>query len=66
MMTLTTLGGASLAFALDGTPPVTLLGPGKPLALITYLAFSPRRSASREHLVGVLWADSERQSRTIW
>jgi len=42
---LTTLGQLSLTLvASDGTPRV-LLKPGKPLALVTYLALSPRHSA---------------------
>ncbi|MBL8977100.1 MAG: AAA family ATPase [Gemmatimonadetes bacterium] len=36
-----------------------LLGPGKPLALLAYLACSPRQSATREHLVDLLWSDLE-------
>lgn len=36
-----------------------LLGPGKPLALLAYLASSPRQSATREHLVDLLWSDLE-------
>jgi len=34
-----------------------LLAPGKPLALLTFLALSPGRSASREFLLDLLWAD---------
>lgn len=54
-LTLTTLGQFTL---LDpaGTP---LLGPGKPLALLAYLACSPGRTASREHLIDLLWADAD-------
>ncbi len=55
---LRTLGAASLS-AEDTDGPTPLLGPGKPLALITYLALSPRRSATREHIVDLLWADAE-------
>ncbi len=36
-----------------------LLGPGKPLALLTYLRSIPGQSATREHLVDLLWADSD-------
>src|SRR2546426_12226159 len=36
----------------------------KHLALLVYLARSPRRSRMREHLVGLLWSDrDERQAR---
>ena len=37
------------------------MGPGKPLALLAYLAASARRTASREHLVDLLWSNSERE-----
>lgn len=40
----------------------SILSMGKPLALIAYLAFSPRRTASREHLVDLLWADADPDS----
>jgi DNA-binding SARP family transcriptional activator len=49
-----------------------VIGPGKPLALLTYLAFSPRRTASRDYLVDLLWADSEpdralhAMRQTVW
>ncbi|MEO8635949.1 MAG: AAA family ATPase [Gemmatimonadales bacterium] len=33
------------------------LGAGKPLALLVYLACSPRRTATREHLLDLLWSD---------
>lgn len=51
---LQTLGSAGLY---DTTSGALLLGPGKPLALLTYLALSPGRRASREFLVDLLWAD---------
>src|SRR5690349_6967947 len=35
------------------------VGPGKPLALIAYLAFAPRRTASRDVLCDLLWGDRE-------
>lgn len=45
----------------EGAPPqgAPLIGPGKPLALITFLALSPGRSASREFLLDLLWADMD-------
>lgn len=58
-LTLTTLGAARLLCARNGSTAVPVFGPGKPLALLVYLCLSPRRIASREHLVGLLWADSE-------
>ena len=51
-LTLTTLGGASLVAA--DTP---LLTPGKPFAMLTYLALAPGHAASREFLLDLLWAD---------
>ncbi len=54
-LTLVTLGG----FALRDTRGEQLLGPGKPLALLVYLAASPGRTASREHLIDLLWADAD-------
>lgn len=53
-LSLTTLGTVALS---DAHPGGLLLAPGKPLALITYLALAPRRLAPREHLVDLLWAD---------
>jgi DNA-binding SARP family transcriptional activator len=64
---LVTLGSASLLAASSGTSSKTLLRPGKPLALLIYLASSPERTASREHLINLLWADTdpERGLRTL-
>jgi DNA-binding SARP family transcriptional activator/dipeptidyl aminopeptidase/acylaminoacyl peptidase len=45
---------------------------GKPLALLTYLACAPARSATREQLIDLLWADTERDAarhtlrQTLW
>ncbi len=55
-LTLLTLGDMALVRDGDSTP---LLGPGKPTALLAYLALSPGRTASREHLVELLWADAD-------
>jgi DNA-binding SARP family transcriptional activator len=66
-LALTTLGGASLASGAD-----LLLAPGKPLALVTYLALAPGRSATREFLLDLLWADLGRDRarhalrQTLW
>lgn len=50
---LTLLGSPSLA---DGAgTPVPGLGPGKPLAMLAYLAF--QKSARREELIALLWGD---------
>lgn len=48
------------------------LPPGKPLAVLAYLACAPGRSASREQLIDLLWSDAERDSarhtlrQTLW
>src|SRR2546428_803300 len=52
-----TVGGA------EAPPPPELLW-RKHLALLVYLARSPRKSRTREHLVGLLWRDrDEKQAR---
>jgi DNA-binding SARP family transcriptional activator len=71
-LTLTTLGRASLSWTPPDGSPTVLLGPGKPLALITYLACAPRRTASRDYVVSLLWADNEPERavhamrQTVW
>ena len=55
MITCRTLG--PLAVSVDGAEPRPELLWRKHLALLLYLARSPRRSRSREHLIGLLWAD---------
>jgi len=56
-LTLVTLGGLALyARRPDGTAE-QLLGPGKHSALLAYLSLSSRRSATRDQLVDLLWAD---------
>jgi len=57
---LLTFGTATLARAAGAEgkrEPV--LGPGKPFALIAYLALSPGRMATRGHLADLLWSDLE-------
>lgn len=51
---LLTLGSTGLY---DTSAGALVLGPGKPLALLTYLALAPGRRASREFLIDLLWAD---------
>src|ERR671921_2925677 len=41
----------------DGAPAPAEMLWRKHLALLVYLARSPRRTRSREHLIGLLWAD---------
>src|SRR5438552_7135830 len=55
-LTLITLGAARLD-AQSGQDLRILTGPGKPLALLAYLSASPGRSATREHLIDLLWSD---------
>ena len=68
-------GDSRLVLVLLGTPrldrfteqggPKTSVSPGKSLALFTYLALAPHRSASRERLCDLLWGDkSAEDART--
>src|ERR687892_2493986 len=50
-----TLGPVELS--VDGGPAPPELLWRKHLALLLYLARSPRRGRSREHLIGLLWGD---------
>jgi len=58
-LALTTLGGWSLSATPSPGAPAQTLGPSKPLALFVYLALAPGRTARREHLLDLLWADLE-------
>ncbi len=53
---LTLLGSAALVHLEPGGASEHLLGPGKPLALLAYLTRSPDQTASRDHLIDLLWA----------
>ncbi|PYO74810.1 MAG: hypothetical protein DMD67_12980 [Gemmatimonadetes bacterium] len=44
---------------LDGTPAPAKVLWRKHLALLTYLALSPGRTRSREHLLGLLWPEKK-------
>ena len=55
MITCRTLGPVEVST--DGGPPPAELLWRKHLALLVYLARSPRRTRSREHLTGLLWGD---------
>ncbi len=55
MIVCRTLG--SPALTVDGQPPPPELLWRKNFALLVYLARSPHRTRSREHLIGLLWAD---------
>ncbi|HMH55625.1 MAG TPA: hypothetical protein VK535_05130, partial [Gemmatimonadales bacterium] len=50
-----TMGPVELS--VDGGPAPPELLWRKHLALLVYLARSPRRGRSREHLIGLLWGD---------
>jgi DNA-binding SARP family transcriptional activator len=69
---LTTFGGMTLVRCDYEGSATTLLGPGKPLALITYLVCCPQRGAGRDHLTDLLWADAAPDAarhtlrQTIW
>ena len=56
---LTTMGRAALESVSPSGERTELLVQGKPLALLVYLACTPERAASREHLVDLLWADND-------
>ena len=55
-LSLKTLGGAGLRGIGEAD---LLLGPGKPLALLIFIALTPGRRISREFLVDLLWADRD-------
>ncbi len=58
-LTLVTLGGLALYVQRAAGDVEQILGPGKHTALLTYLALSPRGSATRDQLIDLLWADLE-------
>ena len=60
MIALRLLGPAEVT--VDGRPAPPELLWRKNLALLVYLARSPRRTRSREHLVGLLWGDKPESS----
>jgi len=56
---LRTLGGFELcAVNADGTPGVSVLGPGKPLALLAYCACTRHQRHSRDSIAQLLWGDA--------
>jgi DNA-binding SARP family transcriptional activator len=59
MLRLTVLGATRLSLVGPDGGQQVLLGPGKSVALLTYLASIPNRTAQRDHLVDLLWADAE-------
>jgi DNA-binding SARP family transcriptional activator len=71
-LVLRTLGDASLRRLDADACAVNALGPGKPLALVVYLACSPGRTATRDHLIDLLWANLDVKAarhalrQTLW
>ena len=59
-VSLTVLGPARIT--IDGQPAPAELLWRKHLALLVYLARSPRRARTREHLIGLLWSERDEQS----
>ncbi|MHB1224361.1 MAG: AAA family ATPase [Gemmatimonadaceae bacterium] len=61
---LTTLGSVSLAVEPEepGRVPDVVFAVGKPAALVAYLACAGGHSASREHLIDLLWSDLDRRA----
>ena len=55
---LTTLGAPRLECVGEAAHEL-LFGPGKPIALVAFLAAAPRRTASRERLADLLWGDRD-------
>ena len=64
---LTSLGSAGLHRIDAPGASVLLVGPGKPLALLVYLAHAPNHSATRDELLDLLWAhvDPEKARATL-
>jgi len=56
---LRTLGSTGLERIDRSGERIDILGAGKPYALLVYLALAPRRTASRESLTDLLWANAE-------
>ena len=69
---LRTLGRLELVEGTPDTPGARIMGPSKPVALLAYLALAPRRRATRDQLVALLWRDAEPERarstlrQTIW
>lgn len=59
-ITLRCLGAAGVFAPVNGATSTPLVGLGKQLAMLVYLALAPNRTASREQLADLLWADQDR------
>ena len=64
---LTTLGAAKLTATTATGDEQLVFGPGKPFAVITYMTLTPSRPTTRDHLIDLLWTDTdpERARRTL-
>lgn len=56
---LITLGRCAVESGDGEGDPTPVFGVGKPFALLAYLAATPRRTLTREHLLDLLWPDSD-------
>jgi DNA-binding SARP family transcriptional activator len=54
-----TLGRCAILSTQGAPGDAPVFGPGKPFALLAFLACAPRRNASREALLDLLWSDSD-------
>ena len=72
VLALMTLGTIALSGGARRAGNTIIFGPGKPLALITYLRCAPKRAASRDCLVDLLWSDGPAEAghhnlrQTVW
>lgn len=62
LLRLVTLGDASLQRVSREGEQEELLGSGKPFAVLVYLAATPGRSATRDHLIDLLWRNLDLDS----
>ena len=71
-LTLQTLGKTSLFYLSKDQSVIELLSAGKPLALLVFLAHSPKRTVTRDLLLELLWAEHETAAakhalrQTVW
>ncbi|HXH63304.1 MAG TPA: BTAD domain-containing putative transcriptional regulator, partial [Gemmatimonadales bacterium] len=63
MISCRTLG--ALEVLVDGAPPPPDLKWKKPLALLLYLAYSPRSTRAKDHLISLLWPDAKEPNQSL-